>query len=277
MKKLFYLSLAASLYFHLATTLAFPLHQPVPGGTAIIELSSADTTQPTAFYKNQRVAVHKHDGAWYALIGISLNTKPGRYIVSYQFDDNKLYQHSFDIKNKTYKAQYLNVKNKRKVNPTAEDMKRIVKERAIKTAAKNTWSEQTIQTEFVRPVDGRISSIFGLRRFFNQQARRPHSGLDIAAAQGTPVKAIADGRVIETADFFFSGNMIYLDHGQGVISLYAHLYKTHVKPGQHVKQGEIIGEVGETGRVTGPHLHLSLLLNRTAVDPEHWLPATKPQ
>ena len=276
MKISIHFALITVFYFFSGTALAFPQHQAVPGGTAVIELSSGDTPQPAAFFRKRKVAVHKYDGAWYALIGLSLNTKPGRYSVSYQFDDKKKYQHSFEVKKKTYKAQYLTVKNKRKVNPNADDMKRIIKERAIKKAAKHTWSEQTVQTDFIRPVEGRISSIFGLRRFFNQQARRRHSGLDIAAAEGTPIKAIADGRVIETGDFFFSGNMVYLDHGQGVISLYAHLFKIHVKPGQLVKQGEIIAEVGETGRVTGPHLHLSLLLNRTAVDPDHWLPAKKP-
>ena len=266
-----------STFFFINTAYAFPTHQPVPGGTAVIELSSADTPQPTAFFKRRRVAVHKYDDAWYALIGLSLNTKPGQYTVRYQFDDKKKYQHSFIVRKKTYKAQYLTVKNKRKVNPNAEDMKRIIRERKIKTAAKNTWTDKTIHTEFIRPVNGRISSIFGLRRFFNKQARRPHSGLDIAAPEGTPIKAIADARVIETGDFFFSGNMVYLDHGQGVISLYAHMHKIKVKAGQLIKQGDIIGEVGETGRVTGPHLHLSLLLNRSAVDPNHWLPPAKAQ
>ena len=261
-------------FIHLSAV-AFPQHQPVPGGTAVIELSSADTPQPKAFFKKRKVAVHKYDDAWYALIGLSLNTKPGNHTVNYQFTDNKKYQHSFIVKDKIYKAQYLTVKNKRKVNPNAQDMKRIVKEREIKNNAKKTWTEKTVSTEFIRPLNGRISSIFGLRRFFNQQARRPHSGLDIAAPQGTPIKAIADAQVIETGNFFFSGNMIYLDHGQGVISLYAHLHKIHVKPGQVITQGQIIGEVGETGRVTGPHLHMSLLLNRNAVDPDHWLPAVK--
>ncbi|MCK5336921.1 MAG: peptidoglycan DD-metalloendopeptidase family protein [Gammaproteobacteria bacterium] len=266
-----------STFFFINTAYAFPTHQPVPGGTAVIELSSADTPQPNAFFKKRRVAVHQYDDAWYALIGLSLNTKPGQYTVHYQFDDKKKYQHSFIVRKKTYKAQYLTVKNKRKVNPNAEDMKRIIREKKIKTAAKNTWTDKTIHTEFIRPVNGRISSIFGLRRFFNKQARRPHSGLDIAAPEGTPIKAIADARVIETGDFFFSGNMVYLDHGQGVISLYAHMHKINVKAGQLIKQGDIIGEVGETGRVTGPHLHLSLLLNRSAVDPNHWLPSAKAQ
>lgn len=261
----------------ITTVYAFPANHPVPGGTAVIELSSGDTPQPKAFYKKRRVAVHLYDDAWYALIGVSLSTKPGNYTVDYQFNDDKKYKHTFTVKKKTYQAQYLTVKNKRKVNPYAKDMKRIISEKKIKAAAKKTWTEGNISTEFIRPLEGRISSIFGLRRFFNEQARRPHSGLDIAAPKGTPIKAIADARVIDTGDFFFSGNMVYLDHGQGVISLYAHMHKINVNPGQLVKQGEIIGEVGETGRVTGPHLHLSLLLNRNAVDPNHWLPATKDQ
>ena len=254
---------------------AFPTHQPVPGGTAVIKLTASNTPQPSAFFKKRKVAVHKHNDNWYALIGLSLNTKPGQYKISYQLPNKKTQQLSFTVKDKTYKAQYLTIKNKRKVNPYAKDMDRIIKERKIKAAAKKTWSNQIIHTDFIRPVEGRISSIFGLRRFFNNQARRPHSGLDIAAPEGTPIKAMADARVIETGDFFFSGNMVYLDHGQGVISLYAHMYKIHVTPGQLIKQGDIIGEVGETGRVTGPHLHLSLLLNQTAVDPNHWLPAIK--
>jgi len=273
----FCISFVGTLFIQSNLAYAFPAHHPVPGGTAVVELASADTPQPKVFFKKQRIAVLQHDDVWYALIGLSLSTKPGEYKVSYQFDDERTYHQSFTVKNKTYKSQYLTVKNKRKVNPTAEDMKRIIKERKIKTAAKKTWTEETLKADFIRPVDGRISSIFGLRRFFNKQARRPHSGLDIAAPEGTPVKAIADARVIETGDFFFSGNMVYLDHGQGLISLYAHLHKIHVKPGQLIKQGEIIGEVGETGRVTGPHLHLSILLNQTGIDPDHWLPAINSQ
>ncbi len=101
--------------------------------------------------------------------------------------------------------------------------------------------------------------------------------MDIAAPKGTPVLAPSAGVVIESGDFFFSGNLVYLHHGQGLISLFAHLSKINVKIGDKVKKGQVIGEVGATGRVTGPHLHWSLGLNRTWIDPSLFLPQTQGQ
>lgn len=151
-------------------------------------------------------------------------------------------------------------------------MKRILSEKKRKTAAKKNWLDHPTHADFLVPVEGRISSIFGLRRFFNNQARRPHSGLDIASPQGTPIKAVAAGTVIELGNFFFSGNMVYLDHGQGLITLYAHMHTINVKLGDKVSKGQVIGTVGETGRVTGPHLHLAVIANQTLVDPLLFLP-----
>lgn len=257
----------------MAQAYAFPRHEPVPGGTAIIPLIPVNEIKPRANFQNRRVSVAPHGNYWHAVIGIPLNTKPGQYQVQYHVADQVTQTRSFDVAAKDYQTQHLTVKNKRKVNPTAEDMKRIRLERVRKTRAKQTWSDIDITTDFMWPVSGRISSVFGLRRFFNEQPRRPHTGLDIAAPEGTPIKAVADATVIETGDFFFSGNMIYLDHGQGLITLYAHLSRVDVKPGQQIKQGDIIGAVGQTGRVTGPHLHMSIILNETVVDPIHWLPS----
>ena len=174
---------------------------------------------------------------------------------------------------KKYDEQHLTIKNKRKVNPNKDDSKRIAAESKRKNKAKTQFSERKPDVDFIWPVTGRISSIFGLRRFFNEQERRPHSGLDIAAKEGTPIKAVANGTVIDAGDFFFSGNMIYLDHGQGIVSLYAHMSKISVQPGDVVKQGDIIGKVGQTGRVTGPHLHFAVIANRTLIDPVFMLPA----
>lgn len=117
-----------------------------------------------------------------------------------------------------------------------------------------------------------MTGSFGRRRIFNGEARRPHSGMDIAADEGIPVIAPARGKVIELGDFFFSGNLVYMDHGQGMISLFAHLSEINVTLGQQINKGDVIGKVGATGRVTGPHLHWSLGLNGTWVDPALFLP-----
>ena len=250
---------------------AAPQNTPVPGGVVVLDIGDNQVAS-SARFNNRKIATIKNNNSEQLLVGLSLQTKPGKHYVTIKNTDGKKQKINFEVKPKTYKAQYLTIKNKRKVNPYQKDMERILSEKKRKGLAKKHWSSTDVQSDFVVPVNGRISSIFGLRRFFNEQARRPHSGLDIAAPQGTPIKAVAAGKVIESGDFFFSGNMIYIDHGQGLISLYAHMHKINVKPGDLIEQGQVIGQVGETGRVTGPHLHLAVLLNQTTVDPLSFLP-----
>ena len=250
---------------------ALPEQALVPGGIALLPL--ANYQQGTkVYFNNKRVAVYPYKDTWLAMAGIGLSNKPGDYAFSVKTADGLTLNSKVTVNYKKYDEQHLTIKNKRKVNPNKEDNKRIAAESQRKKKAKKQYSEITPDVDFIWPVTGRISSIFGLRRFFNEQERSPHSGLDIAADEGTPIQAAADGRVIDSGDFFFSGNMIYLDHGQGIISLYAHLSEISVKPGDVVKQGDIIGNVGQTGRVTGPHLHFAIITNQTLIDPVYMLP-----
>ena len=254
---------------------AAPEQALVPGGIAIIGLNNY-TPDTSISFDDRKTTIFKHDDAWYALAGIPLKAKPGGYDFKITQQDGSTLVTRVEVKQKKYQEQHLTIKNKRKVNPNKEDMQRISSERVRKRAAKNHWSEAYPDIDFVWPVAGRISSIYGLRRFFNEQERNPHSGLDIAAPEGTDIKVTADGTVVEAGDFFFSGNMVYIDHGQGLISLYAHLSRIDVKPGDQLRRGDILGAVGQTGRVTGAHLHFAVMSNGILIDPVYLLPKQQP-
>lgn len=263
--------LTFSLTLMATAVYALPESNPVPGGIVLIPVENNQLAE-TARFNNARLASFKNDQQTYLLVGLSLSTKPGLHKVTINNQRGMKETLSFEVKPKTYKAQYLTIKNKRKVNPYKKDMNRILSEKKRKTIARKHYQETEVSADFEVPVDGRISSIFGLRRFFNEQPRRPHSGLDIAAPEGTPIKSAAAGTVIESGDFFFSGNMVYIDHGQGLISLYAHMHTIDVNTGDRVRKGQVIGTVGETGRVTGPHLHMAVIANQTLVDPLLFMP-----
>ncbi len=171
------------------------------------------------------------------------------------------------ISPKSYPRQELTLPSKM-VTPPESVQDRIKKERERTDLAKNKWSDQRMwQLPFHRPVPGETTSGYGLRRFLNKEPKDPHRGLDFRAKSGSAVEAVAPGRVILVEDHYYAGNSLYLDHGNGVISLYFHLKKFLVAHGDLVKKGQKIGLVGSSGRATGPHLHLSISVQGQLVDP----------
>ena len=168
----------------------------------------------------------------------------------------------------------------RMVTPPPEVLERIAQENAlIRKARDESGLSPWFETGFLMPAEGRISGIFGSQRILNGEPRNPHNGLDIAAPTGTPVVAAADGVVSLThEDMYFSGKTVMIDHGLGLETVYIHMSKIHVEDGQQVRQGDLIGEIGSTGRSTGPHLHWGVSWYSTRLDPEtilDVLPATR--
>jgi len=264
------------LLITLNQALALPQQNSVPGGVVIVELGINTTKRPLVRYRNNPVMLHRAATGWQAIIGIPLTAKTGKHYLEIKDEAKKVQQISFIVKAKKYAEQRLTIKNKRMVNPTAKDMIRIRKEIKIIRHAFGSWNEDyAIPEPLLQPTKGIRSSSFGLRRFFNEQARRPHSGMDIAAAEGQAVITPAQGKVIAVGDYFFNGKTVFVDHGQGLISMFCHLNDIHVSPGQAVKRGDRVADVGMTGRVTGPHLHWSLSLNNTRIDPALFLRTEK--
>jgi murein DD-endopeptidase MepM/ murein hydrolase activator NlpD len=215
--------------------------------------------------------------AYTAVVGLPLATKPGTHRLNIKDASGKVVSHKFTVTDKTYQSQHITIKDKRKVNPEKRDMERIGREQRQIKKALAAWNEQPPETlRFLLPVEGPVSSPFGLKRFFNEQPRRPHSGLDLAAAEGTPIRAPASGRIADTGDFFFNGNTVFIDHGQGLVTMYCHMSRIDVEPNQEVASGEIIGAVGKTGRATGAHLHWGVSLNDARVDPMLFLKQLPP-
>jgi murein DD-endopeptidase MepM/ murein hydrolase activator NlpD len=251
------------LVFSTAAALAAPLHSPRPGGVAILDVGAAADAAPVVSYAGKPVLLMRDETRWQAVVGVPLDTEPGP--LSVDVDGFPL---TVTINEHGYAEQRLTVKNQSHVTPDQSQLDRIGRERKIIDAALNNFRDIPVGgLALAAPVEGPRSSSFGLRRFFNDQPRSPHKGMDIAARTGTPILAPRAGLVTATGDYFFNGNTVILDHGQGYVTMYCHLSEIGVEEGQEVEAGESIGDVGATGRVTGPHLHFGTYLNGTAVDP----------
>jgi len=255
------------LFLSPSLLLALPSALPAPGGVAILDLGSSQDT-PLAEFDGERVAVVRGENGWQAVVGLPLSLQPGEQRIEVSWPDGRRSWHGFTVQHRDYAESRITISDERMVSPGPEEMKRIEADRVRIRAALATWSDSTPDFDFAVPAEGRFSSGFGLRRFINDQPRNPHSGLDIAAPVGTPIHAPAPGRVILTGDFFYAGKAVMLDHGHGLLSFYAHLDSIDVHEGQELDRGAPLGTMGMTGRVTGPHLHWGVYLNRTQVDPE---------
>lgn len=219
------------------SAVSFAQESAWPGGIAVLDLGPADGPPPVLEFDGKRVLVANDDGQWRALVGIPLSADTGRATVALPNGE----QISFDVVEHAYAEEHLQVARSY-VELSEEDLARYQRERKIIDAALNNWRDVSLQNvDLISPVDGPRSSSFGKRRFFNNEPRNPHSGMDIAVPEGTPIEAPLAGVVTETGDFYFNGNTVFIDHGQGLISMYCHLSEIGVEKGRTVSAGDVIG------------------------------------
>ena len=215
-----------------------------------------------------------HGRTWVGIAGTAVATKRGQYLLELE---GKLVTGSpvhFSqkirvaiVKRQTIAAPKPLTVEGRYTSPDPETLKRIDQEKAAKTAAYNATSPHALWSgNFTQPLDSMITETFGVRRVFNGQLLSEHHGVDFRAAPGTPVLASNSGTVVLSRELFYEGNCVILDHGQGLSTIYMHFSKFAVHEGDRVERGQKLGESGATGRVTGPHLHVSVLWRGVALD-----------
>jgi murein DD-endopeptidase MepM/ murein hydrolase activator NlpD len=247
----------------------------VPGGVLIADLAGTSAATPTVTFDGRRTLVVRHGESWQAVIGLPLAAKPGpaHYTLHGPQGDVSV---GFSIEPKLYATQTLSVPPAQ-VNLSKRDLRRVQRETKEIGAILDRYTEAEPQSlRFAQPVAGIASSSFGSRRVFNGEARNPHSGMDIAAPLQMPVSVPIGGTVAGVGNYFFNGNTVFVDHGRGLITMYCHLSRIDVKPGERIAAGLRLGLVGATGRVTGPHLHWGVSLNHAWVDPKLFLKTNGP-
>ena len=252
---------------------ALPKALSVPGGVALIRLGAVTTPSdaPRAWLGDQPVLVASENGQWTAVVGLALDLPVGPQELRVDGGGQERILR-FDVGTKKYPEQRIRLKDSGKVQLSPDDETRALGEIATIQNIKRRWRKaDDTETRLVRPVEGRLASRFGLRRVFNGEPRAPHVGLDLAVPRGTAVKASAPGQVLAVGDYFFNGKTVFVDHGNGLISMYCHLDRIDVQVGDQVTRGQGVGLSGMTGRASGPHLHWSVILNGVMVDPELFL------
>jgi murein DD-endopeptidase MepM/ murein hydrolase activator NlpD len=265
-----------------AVRLSSGQRQVFPGDIVRIDIIAAQNIERLDLaFIGRKVTVHSKEnpGIWQALVGIDLETKPGRYsltgtAVLLNAKSINL-EKSIRILPKKFPVQRIAVDEKY-VTLDPQDAKRAEEESQKLGALWKTITPNKLwQGQFLHPVSSTLTSGFGRRRIVNNQPRSPHSGVDLKASTGTPIQAANAGNAVLAEDLFFSGNTVVLDHGLGLYTYYAHCSRIFVKRGETVMKGQVIAEVGASGRVTGPHLHWACRLNQARVNPlelaEDWM------
>lgn len=246
-----------------------PQARATPGGVLLLALGAAPV-RPQAWQGEVPVLVVGDVAGWTAVVGVPLDAKTGPAALRMQGEGGPAML-AYGIAPHRYAEQRLTVAPGH-VDLSHEALARHNRERAHQATLIARFSQPLpADLRMQAPVPGPRSSSFGLRRIFNGQPRSPHSGMDIAAPTGTPVRCPLAGEVVDAGDYFFNGNTVWVDHGGGLLSMLCHLSRIDVAPGQVVRAGDLLGAVGATGRVTGPHLHWSVSLNRAMVDPALFL------
>jgi len=244
--------------------------------------SPVSPTSVHAEFQGERflLAPGMQNGTYEGLIGIDLSTKPATYEVKVIATDasGRGYSSPFFLKvgKGVFRTQKLSLPRSM-VDLDAKTLERVNKEaNRVKVLFQTFRDEKLWKGAFVRPLEGKLSSTFGLDRIINGQRRSPHTGVDLESEAGTPVWASNSGMVVLVDDLFFSGKSVILDHGWGLYSMYFHLSEGLVKEGDRIGRGDVLGRVGSTGRSTGPHLHWAIRMNQVRVDPLSLLKLSEP-
>jgi hypothetical protein len=238
-----------------------------PGELVVLTITAPPSGPVTVRAFGRTWPAHQADAeTWRALVGIDLATKPGRHDVIVTSGDVRT-SHPLVVQARAFPTRRLKV-DPALVTPPPDARERIEREaRELAAAWETSSSEPLWSGRFVHPVPDPANSAFGTHSVYNGVPRSQHSGADFASPTGRPVKAPNAGRVVLAGSRYFTGNTVLIDHGQGLFSLMAHLSEIDVKPGDPVAAGDVVGKVGATGRVTGPHLHWTVRINGARIDP----------
>jgi len=241
------------------------------GGVIFVKILRKDGQEPTLKWMNREVCLlYRSDKKIYeGFIAADLEQKPGTYDLDLAFEPSGIKKRlKIKVVDGDYGVRNITIPDDSKVNLNKKDLARATSESAVMN---KLWGTSLIapfwDSPFIMPLDSEVIGTFGRRSIINDQPRSPHSGVDMRGKKGTPVKASNDGLVVLTGNHFFTGNTVVIDHGAGILSMYFHLDKINVKKGDKISRGEILGVVGSTGRVTGPHLHWGIRVDEQRVDP----------